>query len=127
MKHILLATALVATTATSAAAIDLGNGLALNTTVDLEYSTDTELFTTLVTPKLSYSPMESLAIWAESELTVYNGTDLQINKDAFPGVTLGVDYSLPAMGTLAPKAYLESTFDSDFNYDSTLIGISLSF
>jgi hypothetical protein len=125
MKKFILAAALVAaTTTTSAAAFELGNGFALDTTVDAEYSTGTKLFTTLVTPTLSYTPVDALTLWIETELTVYNGSELQFDKDAFPGILVGVDYALPALNS---KLYVEASFDDNLNYDATVIGVSLSF
>jgi hypothetical protein len=127
MKKFILAAALVVAYATSAAAFELGNGFALDTTVDAGFDTGTELFTTLVTPNLSYTPVDNLTLWMETELTVYNGSDLQFDKNAFPGILVGINYALPVVGAVSSKLYLESNFDNDFNHTSTFVGVSLSF
>lgn len=127
MKKFILAAALIAATATSATAFELGNGFALDTTIDAEYSTGTELFTTLVTPTLSYSPVDSLSIWLETELTIYDGNALQFDGDVFSGILVGVDYALPAAGPFTSKLYLEASFDDNFDHDATIVGVSLSF
>lgn len=124
MKKFILAAALIAATATSATAFELGNGFALDTAVDAEYSTGTELFTTVVTPTLAYTPVDALTLWIETELTVYDGSELQFDKDAFPGILVGVDYALPVLNS---KLYVEASFDDNLDHDATVIGVSLSF
>ena len=127
MKSTLLASALVVALATSASAIELGGGLQLNTSIDGEWNTGTELFTTTVTPTLMYSPMAGLDVWADTELNVYDGTNLNLNSDVFTGINIGADYILPAMGPLGAKAYIEAGFNSDWDYTRTLLGFSLNF
>lgn len=126
MKTTLAAAALLLT-ATSASAIELGGGLALNTSIDGEYSTATELFTTSITPTLSYTPMSGLELWADTELAVYDGASFNLDSDIFTGINIGADYALPAIGPLGAKAYIEAGFNSDWDYTRTLIGFSLNF
>ena len=126
MKNILLATALILSAGT-ASAIELGGGLRLNTSLDGEWNTGTELFTTTITPTLMYSPMSGLDVWADTELNVYDGTNLNLDGDIFTGVNVGADYSLPAIGPIGAKAYIEAGFNSDWDYTRTLLGFSLSF
>lgn len=125
MKTTLAAAALLLT-ATSASAIELGGGLALNTSIDGEYSTATELFTTTITPTLSYT-MSGIELWADTELAVYDGASFNLDSDIFTGINLGADYALPAIGPLGAKAYIEAGFNSDWDYTRTLIGFSLNF
>ena len=126
MKTTLAAAALLLT-ATSASAIELGGGLALNTSIDGEYSTATELFTTTVSPEIVYKPMNALALWVGTDLNVYDGTNLNLDGDAFTGINIGADYVLPAMGPMGAELYLEAGFDSDWTYTRTLVGFSLNF
>lgn len=125
MKTTLAAAALLLT-ATSASAIELGGGLALNTSIDGEYSTATELFTTTITPTLSYT-MSGIELWADTELAVYDGASFNLDSDIFTGINLGADYALPAIGPMGAKAYIEAGFNSDWDYTRTLIGFSLNF
>ena len=125
MKTTLAAAALLLT-ATSASAIELGGGLALNTAIDGEYSTATELFTTTVTPTLSYT-VSGLELWADTELALYDGASFNLDSDIFTGINLGADYALPAIGPMGAKAYIEAGFNSDWDYTRTLVGFSLNF
>ena len=74
MKKILLATAAIFAMASSASALDFGNGLALDTELVTEYNTDTSTVTSVLTPRLGYAPVEGLAIWAETDLSIYDGS-----------------------------------------------------
>lgn len=129
MKKILLATAAVFAMASSASALDFGNGLALDTEFVTEYNTDTTTITSVITPRLGYAPVEGLAVWAETELAIYNGTDfIKFDSTAFEGAVLGATY-VPnvSFGPLTAEAYIENNFDGDFSYVDSIVGLELNF
>ena len=129
MKKILLATAAVFAMASSASALDFGNGLALDVELVTEYNTDTTTATSVLTPTLGYAPIEGLSVWAETDLAIYNGSDfISFDSSAFEGAVLGATY-VPSfgLGKLGVEAYLENNFDGDFGYVDSIVGVSLSF
>ena len=129
MKKILLATAAVFAMASSASALDFGNGLALDTEIVTEYNTDTSTVTSVLTPRLGYAPVEGLAIWAETDLSIYDGNDfIKFDGSAFGGGVLGATYVPNVdLGPASVEAYIENNFDGDFGYVDSLVGVSLSF
>ncbi len=129
MKKILLATAAVFAMASSASALDFGNGLALDTEIVTEYNTDTSVFTSVLTPRLGYAPVEGLAVWAETDLSIYDGNDfIQLNGTTFGGGVLGVTYVPNVdLGPASVEAYIENNFDGDFGYVDSTVGVTLSF
>lgn len=130
MKKILLATAAVFAMASSAFALDFGTtGLALNTEVTSEYNLDTELFTVVSTPELAYSPVEGLGLYVNTDLTLYNGTDvLMFDESAFTGLTVGATY-VPnvSLGKTSVELYIEADFDADLVREDAVVGATLSF
>lgn len=128
MKKILLATAAVFAMASSASALDFGNGLALNTEVNGEYNTGTELFVTTLTPELAFAPVEGLGVYVNTDFVLYDGADFITTDTAFTGATVGATY-VPAinLGKTHLEAYIEAEFDEDFNRGDVLVGATLSF
>lgn len=129
MTKFLMATAAVLAMASSASALDFGNGLALDTELVSEYNTDTTTFTSVLTPRLGYAPIEGLSVWAETDLAIYNGSDfISFDSSAFDGAVLGATY-VPSfgLGKLGVEAYLENNFDGNFKYVDSIVGVSLSF
>lgn len=129
MKKILLATAAIFAMASSASALDFGNGLALDTELVSEYNTDTTTFTSTLTPRLGYAPVEGLSVWAETDLAIYDGTDfISFDSSAFEGAVIGATYVPNVdLGPASVEAYIENNFDGDFGYVDSIIGLSLSF
>lgn len=129
MKKILLATAAIFAMASSASALDFGNGLALNTELVNEYNTDTTTFTSTLTPRLGYAPVEGLAVWAETDLAIYDGDDfISFDSSAFDGAVIGATYVPNVdLGPVSVEAYIENNFDGDFGYVDSIVGLSLSF
>lgn len=129
MKKILLATAAVFAMASSASALDFGNGLALDTELVTEYNTDTTTVTSVLTPRLGYAPVEGLAVWAETDLAIYDGVDfITFDGAAFDGAVLGATYVPNVdLGPASVEAYIENNFDGDFGYVDSIVGVTLSF
>ena len=129
MKKILLATAAIFAMASSASALDFGNGLALDTELVTEYNTDTSTVTSVLTPRLGYAPVEGLAIWAETDLSIYDGNDfIKFEGSAFGGGVLGATYVPNVdLGPASVEAYIENNFDGDFGYVDSIVGVTLSF
>ncbi len=129
MKKILLATAAIFAMASSASALDFGNGLALDVELVTEYNTDSSTVTSVLTPTLGYAPIEGLSVWAETDLSIYDGSDfISLSGDAFEGAVLGATYVPNVdLGKASVEAYLENNFDGDFEYVDSIVGLSLSF
>ena len=131
MKTFLMtAAAVLALSAGSASALDFGTtGFALNTEVTSEYNIDTELFTVVTTPELAFSPMEGLGLYVNTDLTLYDGTDVMVfDENAFTGLTVGATY-VPnvSLGKSSVELYIKSNFDADLVREDALIGATLSF
>ncbi len=129
MKSIMLATVALFGFVGAAAALDFGNGLALDTDLVSEYNTETTVFTSTLTPHLGYAPIEGLSIWAETDIAIYNGDHLiKFDGDTFEGATIGITY-VPDIdtGNVSVEAYVENNFDGDFKYTDSVVGVSLSF
>ena len=131
MKTFLMtAAAVLALSAGSASAFDFGTtGVALNTEVTSEYNIDTELFTVVTTPELAFSPMEGLGLYVNTDLTLYDGTDVMVfDESAFTGLTVGATY-VPnlSLGKTSVELYIESTFDADLVREDAVLGATLSF
>ncbi len=128
MKKILLATAAVFAMASSASALDFGNGLALNTEVNGEYNTGTELFVVTLTPELAYAPVEGLGVYVSTDFALFDGDNVISSDTAFTGLTLGATY-VPNLdlGPASVEAYVETEFDEDFEAGDVLVGATFSF
>ena len=130
MRIALITTIAAMASANAAHAIDFGtSGVALNTEVTSEYNIDTELFTVVTTPELAFSPMEGLGLYVNTDLTLYDGTDVMVfDESAFTGLTVGATY-VPnvSLGKTSVELYIKSNFDADFVREDTLIGATLSF
>lgn len=120
MKTFLLtATAVLALTAGSAFAVDLGtSNFQLNSSLVAEYDTNVELWTTTYTPELRYIPIEGLSM--------YVSTDVDLQDIDFAGATVGIEY-YPNIAKLDLVTYIKSTSDADFNFDGAIIGAELKF
>lgn len=131
MKTFLMtAAAVLAVSAGSASAFDFGTtGVSLSTDVTSEYNLDTELFTVVSTPELAYSPIEGLGLYVNTDLTIYDGSDLMVfDKSAFTGVTVGATY-VPnvSLGKTSVELYIETSFDADLVREDAVVGATLSF
>ena len=120
MKTFLLtATAVLALTAGSAFAVDLGkSNFQFNNDLVIEYDTKAELWTTTNTPELRYFPVEGLSM--------YISTDVDLQDITFVGATIGLEY-YPNIAKLDLMTYVKSTSDEDFNFDGAIIGAELKF
>ena len=131
MKTFLItAAAVLAVSASSSFALDFGNtGFALNTKVTSEYNINTELFTVVSTPELAFSPVEGLGLYVNTDLTLYDGTDVMVfDESAFTGLTVGATY-FPnlSLGKTSVELYIKSRFDADLLPEDTFVGATLSF
>jgi hypothetical protein len=120
MKTFLLtATAVLALTAGSAFAVDLGtSNFQLNSDLVAEYDTSADLWTTTYTPELRFIPVEGLS--------VYVSTDVDLQDVNFAGAEVGIEY-YPDIAKLDLVTYVKSTSDEDFNFDGAIIGAELKF
>jgi hypothetical protein len=129
MMKFLMATAAVVAMTSSASALDFGNGLALNTELVTEYNTDTTVATSVLTPRLGYAPIEGLAVWAETDIAIYNGDHfIKFDSTTFEGAVLGATYVPNVnLGPASVEAYLENNFDGNLEYIDSIVGVSFSF
>jgi hypothetical protein len=120
MKTFLLtATAVLALTAGSAFAVDLGtSNLQFSNDLVIEYDTKAELWATTNTPELRYIPLEGLSM--------YVSTDVDLQDIDFAGATVGIEY-YPNIAKLDLMTYVKSTSDADFNFDGAIVGAELKF
>jgi len=116
MKKILLPVAF-ATMATSALAIDLGNGLSMGAEIDTSYVTGVDTWALEATP---YAAISQYGITLKAETTV---DVLKINEDdVFKGVDLTAEYVWNNMTT-----YTEVSSDADFEFGDITIGAKIKF
>lgn len=131
MKTFLMtAAAVLALSAGAASALDFGTtGAALNTEVTSEYSVDAEMFTVVATPELAYAPVEGLGLYVNTDITIYNGTDLAtLDNSLFSGLTVGATYMPNVdLGKTSLELYIEADFDADLNREDAVIGATFSF
>jgi opacity protein-like surface antigen len=115
MKKILLATTILAMTAVSASAADLGNGFSLGADINAEYNVTAGGDVALTgTPMLGYTT-------GAFEFTV--GTDINLADVEFVGLDFDVTYDVNANFEL----YAEVSTDSDFKFGDLIVGGTLSF
>ena len=129
MKKFLLAIAAIFTMTSTASALDFGNVVALDSEFVNEYNTETTTFTSVLTPRFGYAPAEGFVIWAETDLSIYDGSDLiQFNSTAFEGAVIGATY-VPNFnsGKVGVEAYIKNNFDADFDYVDSVVGVLLNF
>ena len=111
MRTIVLA--LVAAMATTtASAMDLGRGFALNTEVVAEHKVDAATTTLVATPELGYT-LGKATVTAGTELSVWDnngGFTLTDEFDALPTIDFGASYML--------RDNLELEALSSYNFDS---------
>ena len=71
MRNVLITSAAIVAFATSAHAVDLGNGFSFNGKLVTAYTVDAEDFTSVATPSISYD-WNNLTLKAGSDFTVWN-------------------------------------------------------
>lgn len=114
MRTFVLAT-VAALAATSASAMDLGNGLALNTEVVAEHKVDAETTTLVATPELAYTPIAGLEMTAGIELNIWDNTDkftLDNEFDVKPEILLGATFVPAGMD------YTELELATSYNFET---------
>ena len=102
MRNLLLTSAAIVAFATTASAIDLGNGFSAGTDVVAAYTVDAADMTTVVTPTLSYG-WDNFTLNASTDLSVWNnGWAGHQTFDARP--TIDFEAILAAQDNLELKA-----------------------
>jgi hypothetical protein len=115
MKKILLATTILAMTAVSAMAADLGYGFSVGADINAEYNlTAGGDIALTATPALYYS-------LASVDLTI--GTDIDLADVYFVGLDLEASYDLNDSFNL----YANVSTDENFNFGDVVIGATVSF
>lgn len=117
MKNLLITSALLATLAAPAMAVELGKGVSLNSTIDTTYAIKAEQLDIIYTPELSYGITDGLR--------TYLNTDFDLQDPAFTGSILGIEY-VPASFTKVTFS-AEASFDEDFSYTDTVVEAELKF
>lgn len=115
MKKILLATTILAMTAVSAMAVDLGNGFSAGADINAEYNVTAGGDVALTaTPALGYNTGAF-----EFEMA----TDVDMADIEFVGLDFGVTYDVNKNFEL----YAETSTDSDLVFGDLIVGGTLSF
>jgi opacity protein-like surface antigen len=115
MKKILLATTILAMTAVSAMAADLGNGFSLGADINAEYNVTAGGDVALTgTPMLGYTT-------GAFEFTV--GTDIDLADIEFVGLDFEATYDVNENFEL----YAETSTDSNLKFGDLVVGGTLSF
>jgi len=132
MRTIVLAMVAAMATATTASAMDLGNGLSLNTEVKAFRLVDAETNNVTVEPELRYTT-GALSVFGEVPLTVYetdhaSGDDFaiqNITEDGYkPVLEFGAEYNINEM----TQVYGETTWDLNTEDRGEVeVGISFNF
>ena len=119
MKLSVFATVATLLVATSASAVDLGNGLTAGAEIDMNYTTGTELWALEATPEVGLGLLGT-------EVTVGSTFDLMnLNgDDTFKGLDFSAEYAVGATGL---TAYGEVSTDSDFEFGNVKMGASFAF
>lgn len=119
MRTIVLAM-VAAMAATTASAMDLGRGFALNTEVVAEHKVDAATTTLVATPELGYT-LGGAALTASVDLAIYDnvgGITLADEFDALPTVDFGASYML--RDDLELEALTSYNFDAKERGEITL-------
>jgi hypothetical protein len=115
MKKILLATTILAMTAVSAMAVDLGNGFSAGADFNAEYNVTAGGDVALTaTPEFGYAK-------GDFEFTV--GTDFDLADIEFVGLDFGATYAVNKNFEL----YAEASTDSNLKFGDLIVGGTLSF
>lgn len=114
VKTLAVATLAVLGMATTAQAIDLGYGIALDNTVASEYNVTTETLTIDYTANFNYTVVDGVVAWAEMSFAVQD--------IAYDGVDFGATWSMDDL-----SAYVKSSYTVDNEFGDILVGASLSF
>ena len=115
MKKILLATTILATTAVSVMAADLGNGFSAGADINAEYNVTAGGDVALTaTPAMGYTT-------GAFDFTV--GTDIDLADIEFVGLDFGATYTVNKNFEL----YAETSTDSDLKFGDLIVGGTLSF
>lgn len=115
MKNILLATTILAMSAVSAMAFDLGGGLTAGGEVNAEYNvTQSGDIALTATPELVY-------VVGDMDFTV--GTDIDLTNIDFVGLDLNATYYVGSNVEL----YAEISTNADLDFGDLIVGATLSF
>jgi hypothetical protein len=115
MKTLITAAALILTT-TGASAFDITEQLALNNTIDLEYSVEAEDFTIDYEVELAYN--------FANDFTAYAVTDFDLRDVDFTDLEVGIDYVVPGNDLTFTTAVL---LDENLEYTDVELRASFSF
>jgi len=115
MKNLIIATAILAATSTTALAADLGNGFSLGAELNAEYNVtaDTEVEFT-ATPEFGYAI-------ANFEITVE--TDIDLRDVDFVGFDIEATYQV----TPAVELYTNVSTNDDLDFGDVYVGATFSF
>lgn len=119
MKLAVFATVATLLVATSASAVDLGNGLTAGAEIDMNYTTGTELWALEATPEVGLGLMGTqVTVGSTFDLMNLNG------DDTFKGIDFEAKYPIGSTGL---TAYGEVSTDSDFEFGNVKMGATFAF
>lgn len=111
--------------ATSATAYELGNDVALDSTVTLEYTVEAEDFTATYDLNLNYDISTELNAYASTEIDLVDLAENTSGDAGFSGVEVGLTFEPVSYTGLS--AYVHANFDGDFDYQETTLGVAYEF
>ena len=116
-KLLLVAASALVLGATTASAVELGNGWAWDTTVTGAYEIKSEDFTLGMESEVNYTLDNGVFIYATALFDVEDPT--------FLGSEIGIEYTPPQADLVTLSAFVE--LDEDFNDSASTLQVELSF
>ena len=117
MKNLLITSAVLAMLAAPAMAVELGKGLAFDSTISTSYSIEVEEFSSSYKGELNYT--------ITPDLTAYFNTTIDLQEMDFTGSVLGIDYVPATYNKLTFS--VQAVYDANLDYTDTLISAELKF
>jgi len=117
MKNLLITSAVLAMLAAPAMAVELGKGLAFDSTISTAYSVEVEEFSSSYEGELNYA--------ITPDLTAYFNTTFDLQEMDSTGSILGIDYVPAKLNNLTVT--VQAAYDADLEYTDTVISAELTF
>jgi len=120
MKNILLASAVVALTATAANAVDVelwGQTVSVGAESDINYVTGVEEWDWTATPYAAFTTSVGIGLSAETEINMR-----ELDEDIFQGIDWTAEYAVSGV-----TVYTEVSSDSDWEFGDITVGAKVKF
>ena len=120
MKNVLLASAVVALTATAANAVDvelLGQTISVGAESDINYVTGIEEWEWTATPYAAFTTSVGVTLSAETDINMR-----ELDEDIFQGVDYTAEYTMSGV-----TLYTEVSSDRDWEFGDVTVGAKVKF